>query len=53
MGLRGLEWLQAYLRSLPPDELVTLRFAKDYPVVADTSLGDARFRWVCAPMVEE
>ena len=49
----SLEWLQAYLRSLPPDELVTLRFAKDYPVVADTSLGDARFRWMCAPMVEE
>ena len=49
----SVDMLRSYVRSLPPDELITLRFATDYPVVADTSLGDARFRWVCAPMLRE
>lgn len=49
----SVDMLRSYVRSLPPDELVTLRFATDYPVVADTSLGDAGFRWVCAPMLRE
>lgn len=49
----SVDLLGSYIRSLPPDELVTLRFATDYPVVADTSLGGARFRWLCAPMLRE